>query len=69
MKNVTQEFVVEFNDGSRDWIDPVVSVSDTGTQIIVNNGMYDYKYDKSEVKKWQVRPYSPETTYDEVMSQ
>lgn len=66
MASVTQEFAVEFNDGSRDWIDPVVDVKETDTQIIVNNGYYDYKYDKDVIKKWIVRPYSPETTFDEI---
>lgn len=63
---ITQEFVVEFKDGSRDWVDPVLDVQETEDQIIVNNGMYDYKYDKLAITKWQVRDYSPETTYDEV---
>lgn len=69
MENVKQEFVVEFNEGSRDWIDPVVDIQETEDHIIVDNGMYDYKYDKAVIAKWQVRPYSPETTYEEIISQ
>lgn len=62
-----KEFVVEFNDGSRDWIDPVVDVQETEETIIVSNGFFEYTFDKSFIKKWTVRPYSPETTFDEIM--
>jgi len=59
------EFVVEFKDGTRDWVDPVIDVSEDDNTIYVDNG-HVYEYPKSKVDKWIVRPYSPETTYDRI---
>lgn len=63
---VTEEFVVEMSDGTYDWIDPVICFEETEDQLIVNNGSFIYAYDKSKVKQWTVREYSPETTYDKI---
>lgn len=49
-----QEFWVIFNDGSQDWVSPVVSIEETDAQIIVNNGAYDYKYEKIDIKHHSV---------------
>lgn len=62
---IHNEFVVEFKDGTRDWVDPVINVSEDDTTIYVDNG-YVYEYPKSKVDKWIVRPYSDETTYDRI---
>lgn len=61
------EFVVEFQDGKMDWIDPVNidDVTVTDSEIIVN-ATHQYRYALSNVAKWAVRPYSPETTYDSI---
>lgn len=62
-----REFVVEFKDGRRDWVDPVYSVEETEQHIAVENvtGRV-YIYDKELCDKWVVRPYSAETTYDPI---
>lgn len=49
-----EEFWVIFNNGSQDWVSPVVSVEETETQFIINNGVYDYTYDKSVIKSHQI---------------
>ncbi len=64
------EFVVEFKDGSRDWVDPVVKVEVTDKHIAVTNEYasfnHTYDYNKKDMLKYVVRPYSKETTYDEI---
>lgn len=60
------EFVVQFKDGTRDWIDPVYDVWEGGDMIFVNNGPCTYEYTKVDVEKYVVRPYSDETTYDTI---
>jgi hypothetical protein len=61
------EFVVEFKDGTRDWVDPVYGeVHQTEDHIFVTNHKYTYNFEKSKVAKWAVRPYSPDTTYDPI---
>lgn len=68
--NLRLEFVVEFKDGSRDWVDPVVKVEETDCEIIVTieyRGFKNkYHYDKCDMVKWQVRPYDVDTTYDKI---
>lgn len=61
-----KEFVVEYKDGTRDWVDPVVSVVETGDTIVVTNGfnMKPYEFDKKDIDKWQVRVYHVDTTYN-----
>jgi hypothetical protein len=59
------EFVVEFKDGSRDWIDPVIDVNEDDAYIHVSNG-HDYRYEKELIARWIVRPYSADTTYDSI---
>ena len=62
------EFVCEFHDGERDWVDPVVSIEESDTTIKVKNSISSnyYEYSKAGIKKWCVRPYSEETTYDPI---
>jgi hypothetical protein len=57
------EFVVELKDGSRDWVDPVIDVTEDDEWIYVDNG-HEYQYEKKLIAKWTVRPYGAETTYD-----
>ena len=61
------EFVVEFKNGKRDWIDPVEEsdVSIVDGEIIVD-AVYEYRFKLDEVSNWAVRPYSEETTYDAI---
>ena len=59
------EFVVEFKDGSRDWVDPVIDVTEDDEWIYVDNG-HKYQYEKKLINKWAVRPYSADTTYDAI---
>jgi len=63
---VKQEFVVQHKNGDMDWVDPVVSLEETETEIIVHNGYYEYRFNKENIDKWCVRNYSPETTFDPV---
>lgn len=56
------EFVVELADYTREWIDPVVELTETDDEIIVHSGAHEYRYAKSVVKRWVVRPYSQLTT-------
>ena len=59
------EFVVEFKDGTRDWVDPVESVREDYHMIYVTIGTnYIYEFYKADVKDWILRPYGPETTYE-----
>lgn len=61
------EFVVLFKDGSRDWVDPVEEVwEDDQILFVENTSGQVYEYAKSNVTRWVVRPYSRETTYDEI---
>lgn len=59
------EFMVEFKDGTRDWVDPVESIRQDDNMIYVtgSNG-YIYEFSKVDVKDWVLRPYDPETTYN-----
>ena len=53
------EFVVEFNDGGRDWVDPVINVEETEDEIVVTNsrwGENEYSYAKADVKSWTIQP-------------
>lgn len=53
------EFVVEFNDGGRDWVDPVINVEETEDEIVVTNawwGENEYRYAKVDVKSWTIQP-------------
>lgn len=69
MNHITQEFVVEFLNGQKDWMHasayPVLDFYETEDTIIVDKG-YKYTYDKAKIAKWVVRDYSPETTYDNI---
>ena len=60
------EFVVEFKDGTRDWVDPVRSVDEGDKYITISNGMFEYTYDKEKIDNWIVRHYSAETTYEPI---
>lgn len=60
------EFVVEFKDGKRDWVDPVFGIDEGEEYITVSNGNFKYTYDKKLIDKWVVRPYSAGTTYDPI---
>jgi len=66
------EFVVEFHDGSMDWVDPVEreDVVETPEEIRVTVGFgtisHCYTYNRSDVAAWTIRPYSPETTYNPI---
>jgi len=60
------EFVVEFKDGKRDWVDPVFSLDEEEEYITVSSGSFEYTYDKKLIDKWAVRPYSAETTYNAI---
>lgn len=59
------EFVVEFKDGSRDWVDPVIDVTEDDEWTYVDNGQ-KYQYEKELIAKWIVRPYNADTTYDAI---
>lgn len=60
------EFVVQFKNGGRDWIEPVIEIKEDDYLIYVYNGYYTYEFVKTDVDKWVVRPYNSETTYDPV---
>jgi len=63
------EFVAEFKDGGRDWIDPVVSIEETDSSILVTNFYINenvYVVPKDNLEKWTVRPYGRETTYNPI---
>ena len=65
-KLIHDEFVIQFQDGSRDWVDPVYTVTVTETEIRVSNGIHTYTYNRVDVVDWTVRPYSKETTFDPI---
>lgn len=59
------EFVVEFKDGTRDWVDPVESIREDDHIIYVKSTVeYIYEFPKVDVKDWILRPYDPDTTYN-----
>lgn len=61
------EFVVEFKDGTRDWIDPVDSYYEDDESVCVKGCFNNtYSYDKSKIDKWTIRPYTDQTTYDPI---
>ncbi len=67
MTHIHNEFVVEFKDGTRDWVDPVENVREDDHMLYVEQGSfrgYVYEYEKVNVAKWIIRPYDKETTYD-----
>lgn len=67
MIQVWHEFVVQFKDGSRDWVDPVDEVWEDEHILFVETISGEvYEYDKSLVDKWTVRPYDPQTTYEPI---
>lgn len=48
-----RQFYVKYKDGSKDWIDPVLTFKETEDQFIVGNGYYDYTIDKVVVDTWE----------------
>lgn len=60
------EFVVQFKNGGRDWVDPVSEIWEDDYIIYVNNHSFTYEFVKTDIDKWAVRPYSSETTYDPI---
>lgn len=58
------EFYCEYKNGSRDWVDPVLSYEHTEETIIVFNGSFHYSFDKEDLSGWVFRPYTEETTYN-----
>lgn len=67
MIQIYYEFVVQFKDGSRDWVDPVDEVWEDDHILFVETMSGSvYEYDKSSVDKWVVRPYDPEANYDPI---
>lgn len=60
------EFVVEFKDGTRDWVDPVEGVREDDHMIYVQHSIpsHTYEFTKADILKWIVRPYDVDTTYD-----
>ncbi len=63
------ECVIEFKNGERDWIDPVMYEdirSENGLLIVEGFTGDIYEYSLKDIDKWCVRPYSEETTYDPI---
>lgn len=63
------EFVVEYKDGTRDWIDPVLRVEETADMIFVTNsylGENTYTFYREMIADWTVRLYNKSTTYDRI---
>lgn len=59
------EFMVEFKDGTRDWVDPVESIREDDYMIYVRSAHgFIYEFSKADVNDWILRPYDPETTYE-----
>lgn len=59
------EFVYILNDGYKGWIDPVWTVEETDESITIDTGHYKYPFEKKDIRKWTIRPYNPDTTYNE----
>ena len=62
-----KEFVCEFHNGEMDWVDPVIEVTEGDHVIEINNGAHSYKYNKADIKKWCIRPYSECTTHNKII--
>lgn len=63
------ECVIEFKNGKRDWIDPVLYEDirvEHGTLIVEGFTGYIYEYSLKYIDKWCIRPYSEDTTYDPI---
>lgn len=61
------EFVVEFKDGTRDWVDPVESIREDDHMIYVTVSLnYIYEFSKADVRDWILRPYVIGTTYERI---
>lgn len=60
------EFVVEFKDGTRDWVDPVDEVFYNDVRLAIYSRSFLYEYATKDIDKWTIRPYAPETTYDPI---
>ena len=58
MEKVGVEIV--FNDGRRDWIDQIdrdeaeSAINAENSQVVFNNGHYNYEYERSEVKEFTI---------------
>lgn len=50
MGKTAKEAHIIFNDGTQDWIDPVLSVEEFGDKYTIDNGFYKYDYYKDEIK-------------------
>ena len=55
-----KEAVITLKDGDKDYVSPYVSHTESGTHIIVNNGCYDYTYNKEDVENFHIREYAAE---------
>ncbi len=60
------EFVVLYKNGNKDWIDPINEIWEDDYIIYVDNYSKTHEFVKTDIDKWVVRPYNPETTYDDI---
>lgn len=63
------ECVIEFTNGEREWIDPVLYQdirTDNGSLIVESMVGYIYEYPLKDIDKWCIRAYSEDTTYDPI---
>ena len=50
-----EELYIEYKDGTRDWVDPILEKTISETQIIVHNGGYEYSFDLENIKFYEFR--------------
>lgn len=54
-KDLHYEFYVEFKNGGRDWVDPVINVYEDDNFIFVESILYTYEYGKHNILNYTIR--------------
>jgi hypothetical protein len=60
VRAMSQEAVIYFKNGGKDWIEPVLLVEETETTVTIDNGFHKYDFAKAEVERIVYREYSPD---------
>lgn len=50
------QFQCVFKDGTKDYVDPVKTLEETDTQVLVNNWCFPepYVYEKADLEYWEI---------------
>jgi hypothetical protein len=53
-RNKNQELYVRKVNGDMEWVCPVERFEETDDELICDNGTYEYRFFKKDIKKWKI---------------